>query len=1436
MASPASREELAALLATANEAITAGDAPRARLALDAAEAISPGDEDVATLARQLRDAPPEFPDAGRRGRFTGPRFLGSGLHKDVWYAFDSLFERPVAIAQVRDGISSPGARERAIEEVRAMGRIGSHPNLVTLHEALDEDGRFLLIEDFMAGGTLATLLDRSPGRRLEPVRAVRIAVEVCRALDAVHRHGFVHGDVKPRNIFLDEQGIAHLGDLGSVLRADRSTALIAMGIVGTALYLPPERALGGAIGPRSDLYSLGAVLYEMVTGRPPFRGDDATRVIAQQIKDRPVAPSWLAESCPAALEDAVLRLLAKDPGQRYSSSQAVIDALEASLTATPRPTARLREQPLERVAAGAFVGRAAELATLEEAYRHAEDGAGSVVLVSGDAGMGKSRLVEQLAVFAGVRGARVLSGRSREGPGAPPYWPWIEVGTRFVSEAGVQPIREIGPAAGRLQGMFPVLRELLPDQPPPEEERDPEAARRRLFEAYSSVVKAAADLSPTLVVLEDLHSADDASVALLEHLVGRCRQWNLLIVATFRPPASGERPPRPFQQLKQAEGATLLPLGPLSTADVARYLEDAAGIVPPQHITAEITDRTDGNPFFLAEVVKHLAATGQLLSAQRFEIPESIAAALQLRIAALSPGAATLLQHAAVFGRDFRLRHLAELEAWPEGEVASQLAETLAARVIEATEDDGRLRFTHALMREALLVQLSPNEAGQLNGRAGDVLESQWSGRSEERASRLAEHFFEAATAIPEYRPRAVRYLELAAEQACATYSWSEAARYYRRSLQLVEQLGWQDRVAPLLESHGSCARNAGNVRPAWASLVAAVDLYAASGDVQSAARAALAAMSIPSEDRGALAQRALDLVGDTSPEIEGLLLVHRLRLPGLAGEERHVLQERLDTLAPAYPEADFVAHAQALAAITQLGLGHLQDAATCATQAASRLAAIGERHDAAVALLVAAMALTQAGDLDGARDGYTRVMRQATDSRLHYLGGIGAMALAGLHRMRCEFDRYERMLSLIPGDNWTRQLYAAERAEQAGDADRSAALLPPPSVADGVAEWEIILHGSRARVLYNAFGAEAASEDFERWRRTLFTLTTDTSQSLVEAITSATPLETALGLADECFVALGSDADIERMYDRLKEHGWIRTGGDFRQLDRVRGALALRLGREDEAESHFRQGLAWCGRERCPIEAGRCLQGLAEVAARRGNHETALDFLNQAALSFSGYEAQLFLGQVVAAKLRLQGALGRDPESSIQLADTAGAPNLAASIALAGASDVTIVFTDIDESTPITERLGDSEWVRLLRAHNAIVRETIARFGGREIKTLGDAFMVAFASALDGLRFAVSLQRAMAARNAHADVPLAITVGVHTGTAVSERDDLLGLDVVVASRLCKICEPGTILVTGNVLAAASESSPYRTIPLGPMALKGISAPHPVFAVAWDGP
>jgi class 3 adenylate cyclase len=222
-----------------------------------------------------------------------------------------------------------------------MGRLGDHPNIVTVYDVGDDAGQPFLVSQYMAGGSLEERL-RPPvdgstestsdargeaGRNLPTDETLRLADQLCRALEHAHAHGVIHRDLKPANVWLAADGTAKLGDFGLALARERSRLTLEGMVLGTVAYMAPEQVLGKPVDVRSDLYSLGALLYELVAGRPPFVGGSAVAVISQHLHTPPVAPSRHNPVVPAAVEELILQLLEKEPERRLGSATAVREAL-----------------------------------------------------------------------------------------------------------------------------------------------------------------------------------------------------------------------------------------------------------------------------------------------------------------------------------------------------------------------------------------------------------------------------------------------------------------------------------------------------------------------------------------------------------------------------------------------------------------------------------------------------------------------------------------------------------------------------------------------------------------------------------------------------------------------------------------------------------------------------------------------------------------------------------------------------------------------------------------------------------------------------------------------------------------------------------------------------------------------------------------------------
>jgi class 3 adenylate cyclase len=276
--------------------------------------------------------------------------------------------------------------------------------------------------------------------------------------------------------------------------------------------------------------------------------------------------------------------------------------------------------------------------------------------------------------------------------------------------------------------------------------------------------------------------------------------------------------------------------------------------------------------------------------------------------------------------------------------------------------------------------------------------------------------------------------------------------------------------------------------------------------------------------------------------------------------------------------------------------------------------------------------------------------------------------------------------------------------------------------------------------------------------------------------------------------------------------------------------AVFLVEGDVAEAERQYRIGLEWAERERCPIEAGRCHQGLAEIAIRKDDINTALDHFDKASALFQRHGARLFLDQVIRRRLELQGVADADPSASIftvSQAVRAEKPNL--SLHAAEDGTVTLMFSDIEDSTALNESMGDARWMDVLHAHNAVIEREVAAHGGRVVKTIGDGYMVVFSSAESGVRCALAVQAALGTSNSELGTSIRVRIGLHTGPVVREGSDFFGREVNFAARVASAASGGEVLVSTAVrerVAGAVTPGPARRV-----AMKGFDGAQEVWPI-----
>ncbi len=785
------------------------------------------------------------------GRYLIRRPIGQGGQKKVYLARDERLDRDVVIALLKTDDLSAESVPRLTREAQAMARLGSHPNIVTVYDIGDEEGRPFIVSQYVEGGSVSDLLKAADKHRLPFDQVIRIGSQICQALIHCHSQGIIHRDLKPGNVWLAQDGTAKLGDFGLAVSADFSRITLEGALVGTVVYMPPELMLGHQAEPRSDLYSLGVMLYELVTGRPPFLGDQFVAIISQHINSPPVAPSWHNPEVPQALETLILRLLAKSPEERPASAAEVAKALAAIGTSAPALAERAVQQDaksLSRLAAGVFIGREQETKELRVALNETLSGKGHLFMLVGEPGSGKTRMTEQLTTYARLCNAQVLTGSCYEGEGAPAFWPWLQIVRSYAQELAPEKLLSImGPGAADIAQVVSEVRERLPDLPPPPT-LEPEQARFRLFDSVTTFLKNASKLQPLVVILDDLHWADKPSLLLLQFLARELKDAFILVIGTYRDMELGRQHPlsQTLGELSRQGLSARIVLRGLTEQDVARFIEMTTGINPPESLVKTVYQQTEGNPFFLSEIVRLLVVEGQLerpqvTTASGVRIPEGVREVIGRRLDQLSDECNRILTTASVIGREFSLDALEPLSDITGDQLLEFLDEATAARVVsELPQAVGQYSFVHALIRETLYDEISTARRVRFHRRIGEVLEKLYANSLDSHLTELAYHFFQASPAGDS--DKAIDYAIRAAKRAISQLAYEEAAGHYERARAVIELQEDVDEAqrGEMSLALGDAQKKAGNNAKAREAFLQAAEIARKRGAPEQLGRAAL--------------------------------------------------------------------------------------------------------------------------------------------------------------------------------------------------------------------------------------------------------------------------------------------------------------------------------------------------------------------------------------------------------------------------------------------------------------------------------------------------------------------------------------------------------------------------------------------------------------------
>lgn len=714
--------------------------------------------------------PPEVENTTVNGRYLIHEKIGEGGMGVVYRATDRLAEHILAFKQVivptwhyevdheTEGEIEESLRLALAHEFETLASL-RHPNIISvLDYGFDAERRPYFTMDYLSGAR--TILDASRGQ--DEMGKVNLIQQMLQALAYLHRRGILHRDLKPANVLVTYRTVRIL-DFG-LATTQKST----MQAAGSIPYIAPEVWEEQPHTEAADLYAVGIIAFEMFAGRHPF--DINSHRFIDQVLDE--APDLSMLKASPAVTAVISKLIDKKQETRYTSAEACIAAFSQAMgLPIPAESIAIRESYLQ---AATFVGRVPETEMLLAALQEAKAGRGSSWLVSGESGVGKSRLLDEIGTQALVEGALVLRGQAIEDVSGSPLQLWREALRRLVLTAQLDEL-----AVSVLQGLIPDIGRLLQRDVLPAPELDATAARQRLISTITSLFNNQTQW--ILLILEDLHWAD-AGLEILQQLARTAPRLPLLIIGSYRIDENSSLGAQlPLMQE--------LPLNRLSTNEIVELSTSMLGSAGENpEVLALLQRETEGNAFFLVEVVRALAeeagrlsAIGQTSLPQQL-FPQGIQTIVQRRLKRVPDAAVPLLVGTAVAGRQLDLKLLPLLAEMTKTHIPMEtwLATCAEAAVLELF--NGNWRFAHDKLRAGILETINPERQKGWHLTVAQLIEQIYPDQPEQAAT-LTFHWKKAGNTAKERH-----FARLAGEYAQNQFLNEAALDYFDQALALTPE------------------------------------------------------------------------------------------------------------------------------------------------------------------------------------------------------------------------------------------------------------------------------------------------------------------------------------------------------------------------------------------------------------------------------------------------------------------------------------------------------------------------------------------------------------------------------------------------------------------------------------------------------------------------
>lgn len=835
--------------------------------------------------------------------------LGRGGMGVVYKAHDPLLNREVAIKLIPPMLLSPETEQRFQREAQLVAQM-DHPSVVPIFDFGKHEGSLFFVMPVVQGTNLRWFQRESS---LTLGEVIDIGVQVAEALEYSHSRGVIHRDIKPENIMITrEEGSrirVRIMDFGLARGATESKITKSGTIAGTLSYMSPEQVVATNVDHRTDIYSLGTVLYECVAGEPPFSGE-LQSILYRIVHEIPQSPRSYGADINEDLESLIVSCIAKEPAKRPQRALEVASGLRRCQTRLHqsdlgKSVMLTKTMMLPRVALSPFIGREKEQAELQRRLNSAISGECQFVVVSGEPGVGKTRLLDEIENLAKARKLPVLHGRSIEQDGAFPYQGFCEAIQEYFrqrdgsSSPGTVDLSDIAPD---LVSLFPMLTEISEIRAAATGDsklsqvgasQGPEN-RTQVFELLARTLIRLAGGNPLILFLEDLHAAE-ISIEALQYIVRRLGPTPTLIVGTYRSSEVDRSHPllRMLESFRGDRRFSAIALEPFSRAEHRLFLETLIGGPKLSDTLVEkLYEGTEGNPYFTKELVRSLLDSGGISKDQTGawslgattdlstgDMPATIQQAVEKRIERLPEELREVLSIASVIGRAFDFRDLETLAGSRDVEEAIDrlVEEGLLEEERESRGD--RLNFASRVVRDVLYGALSRRKRRSLHRKYAEELEKRHGGRLERVYPQLVHHFSQGD--VPD---KTVEYGLRMAKAALDAFSSEEAGRAARTVLEFLDE-EWEG--DPSLE---------GEARMLLAQS------YRMAGDVDSALKEA--------ETAGKILQRE----GHHAPAVKALLFAAETAWHTRKVEETARLVPQVMDAARATHDTDSLRHALSLA------------------------------------------------------------------------------------------------------------------------------------------------------------------------------------------------------------------------------------------------------------------------------------------------------------------------------------------------------------------------------------------------------------------------------------------------------------------------------------------------------------------------------------------